>query len=232
MAANETLDNMRIDVMKDGSYKVSGRVPLSIMTLTRNAQKEAIGWEEKQVLPVKDVYMLCRCGHSENKPYCDGNHVKENFDGTEVASKEPFEVGAKQIRGGDHILHDNIKFCVGAEFCDRLGGVWQLTEASEENCGLADPDDAAHYVKKAHQFATEEACLCPSGRLVMHRITEDGADIVIEPAYDKPGIALIEDPVYKSSGAIWVRGGIKIYDANGEPYETRNRVTLCRCGAS
>jgi CDGSH-type Zn-finger protein len=31
---------------------------------------------------------------------------------------------------------------------------------------------------------------------------------------------------------IWVRGGICIESADGTPYEVRNRVTLCRCGAS
>jgi CDGSH-type Zn-finger protein len=24
---------------------------------------------------------LCRCGHSTKKPYCDGNHKKNNFEG-------------------------------------------------------------------------------------------------------------------------------------------------------
>ncbi|NNE56133.1 MAG: hypothetical protein HKN32_08940 [Flavobacteriales bacterium] len=27
------------------------------------------------------VTALCRCGHSSNKPYCDGSHTKEDFQG-------------------------------------------------------------------------------------------------------------------------------------------------------
>lgn len=29
----------------------------------------------------KEVATLCRCGHSQNKPYCDGTHRKINFQG-------------------------------------------------------------------------------------------------------------------------------------------------------
>ena len=29
-----------------------------------------------------------------------------------------------------------------------------------------------------------------------------------------------------------MRGGIRIESSDGEAYETRNRVTLCRCGLS
>ncbi|MEE9414337.1 MAG: CDGSH iron-sulfur domain-containing protein, partial [Acidimicrobiales bacterium] len=35
-----------------------------------------------------------------------------------------------------------------------------------------------------------------------------------------------------TDGPIWVSGGISVERSNGEQLETRNRVTLCRCGQS
>jgi hypothetical protein len=34
------------------------------------------------------------------------------------------------------------------------------------------------------------------------------------------------------SGPLWVHGGIGVIGADGFAYEVRNRVALCRCGAS
>lgn len=34
------------------------------------------------------------------------------------------------------------------------------------------------------------------------------------------------------ASALWVTGGIPILRADGQPWETRNRVMLCRCGHS
>ena len=53
----------------------------------------------------------------------------------------------------------------------------------------------------------------------------------IEPELPQ-SIGVVEDPALGCSGPLWVRGGITVESENGIPYESRNRVTLCRCGAS
>jgi CDGSH-type Zn-finger protein len=45
-------------------------------------------------------------------------------------------------------------------------------------------------------------------------------------------IGIVEDPSLNCSGPLWIRGDITIESSDGTQYEKRNRVTLCRCGAS
>ena len=63
---------------------------------------------------------------------------------------------------------------------------------------------------------------CPSGTLTY--TLEPGGDI-IEPDLPRE-ISVIPD------GPMWVSGGITVERGDGKPLETRNRVTLCRCGHS
>ena len=231
MLVNSSNKAMRIDVLPNGPYKISGGVPLSIVNIVRNADGEAVGWEDMGTLPQKDVYFLCRCGESKSLPYCDGAHVAAGFDGTEIADKEPFEQGAEYIKGEGITLADKVELCMGAGFCHRLGGVWNLTQITKENSGLSDTIEAAELVQKTQAAATEQACLCPSGRLVMYRSSED-EECAVEPEFEPPSIALIQDTVAGLSSALWLRGNIPVFDAEGKPYELRNRVTLCRCGRS
>ena len=63
---------------------------------------------------------------------------------------------------------------------------------------------------------------CPSGTLA-YALEPDGENL--EP--DLPvEISVTPD------GALWLSGGITVERSDGQPFETRNRVTLCRCGNS
>ena len=203
----------KVKVTKHGPYLVSGGVPLAEQKICVDTDGQCHGWEEGQSYPVEECYALCRCGHSQDKPYCDGAHARIKFDGKETVGNTPYVEQARELDGPNLRLTDAESFCAGAGFCDRAGGAWRLTTQS------ADP--------AAKQTAIEESCDCPSGRLVAWE--KDGQ--AIEPDFE-PSIGLVENTQAKKMGPIWVRGGIPVESSDGKTYETRNRVTLCRCGRS
>ena len=209
----KTTSNPKVKVTKDGPYLVSGGVPLSEQNPGVDAEQQCHGWQEGKKFPAQETYALCRCGHSQNKPFCDGNHVKAHFNGTETASNQPYVEQARVTNGPNLTLTDAEEFCVSARFCHRAGGTWTLTEESD------DPE--------ARKTAIEEAADCPSGRL----ITWDTEWKPIAPQYEA-SIGLAYDTQFNKIGPIWVRGGIPIESADGKTYEVRNKVTLCRCGKS
>ena len=61
-----TTTNTTIEVLKGGPLLVYGNIIV----------KDKEGNEERK----SKVTAFCRCGQSQNKPYCDGSHVKEQFD--------------------------------------------------------------------------------------------------------------------------------------------------------
>ena len=66
------MSDVSVTPVENGPYKVSG--PIS---LTDPAGNEIIA-------PGKTIF-LCRCGHSNDKPFCDGSHAAAGFDGTIAA---------------------------------------------------------------------------------------------------------------------------------------------------
>ncbi|MDD2363513.1 MAG: CDGSH iron-sulfur domain-containing protein [Eubacteriales bacterium] len=206
--------NPQIKIIKDGPYVVTGNVPLVEKIITPHGEKSYV-YEDGRELPQANTYTLCRCGKSKNPPFCDGRHINENFDGTETASKDDYIDRVKQrILGPDMELYDDGR-CAYARFCHReAGDAWELVEMTDE-------DD------EIREEAIKAACQCPSGRLVL--TDEDGQ--VIETEYD-PTIEVLQDSEMGVSGPLSVKGGIPIVSADGETYEVRNRITLCRCGKS
>ncbi len=205
---------MKIVVSKDGPYVVSGNIPLSMQIITPNKEGMSWDWKQAKEFDTQDEYSLCRCGQSKNKPFCDGTHTKIRFDGTERATRKPFVRQAEVFDGPTLALSDAEDLCAFARFCDPGGKIWSLIEETD------DP--------KIRELAVREANHCPAGRLVVH---DKKTDKDIENKLP-PSIGVIEDPALGCSGPLWVRGGVTIESHDGKPYEVRNRVTLCRCGAS
>ncbi|HEY3439670.1 MAG TPA: CDGSH iron-sulfur domain-containing protein [Paludibaculum sp.] len=203
----------KVVALKDGPYEVQGAVPMSWQTITTNEQGESVAWEEGDRIPAGDRAHLCRCGQSANKPFCDGSHRTVRFDGTETASRAAYLDQARTVEGPEVTLTDAKHLCAFARFCDAKGLAWKAARREGE---------------EARGIVLDEAGNCPGGRLVAwDRDTQHA----IEPAFS-PSIGLVQDPAQGISGPIWVRGGIPVLAADGTPYEVRNRVALCRCGAS
>jgi CDGSH-type Zn-finger protein len=67
------MSNAEIQVTNSGPYVVTGPVIL------KDADGNVYDTGDRNAV-------LCRCGHSGNKPFCDGTHKKIGFDATERAS--------------------------------------------------------------------------------------------------------------------------------------------------
>ena len=203
--------NAKIKILKDGPYVVTGNVPLSEKIIVPKGK--AYEFKEGRQLPQAEEYTLCRCGKSKNPPFCDGSHIKANFDGTEIASRDSYADRAEIIEGPGLDLMDDGR-CAYARFCHQENGsAWDLTRKS----------DISENRAQAIQAASE----CPAGRLT----AVDKSKSLIEPEYE-PCIEILQDPECKVSGPIAVKGGIPIEASDGDVYEIRNRVALCRCGYS
>lgn len=203
----------KIKILRNGPYQVRGDVPLRQARIQRDRDDVAERWVAGRDYPLDSPYHLCRCGRSRTKPFCDGAHAETGFEGRETPERDTYHDRAQRREGETVDLLDDPSLCVGATFCDREGSVWRLVDES------GDP--------AKRDLAIQEACACPAGRLTV--VDKDGA--AVDPELPQ-AIELVEDTGRACRGPLWVKGGIPVEGPDGEVYETRNRVTLCRCGES
>lgn len=60
-SSGETYEKSRIDIVKKGPLHIKGDITLEGISFSTNANKQK--------------YSLCRCGASQNKPFCDYSHA-------------------------------------------------------------------------------------------------------------------------------------------------------------
>ena len=200
-------DEQQITIAEGGPYLVSGSVPLKTKAPVMSEHGEPLTWKAEPHVETRDRYALCRCGQSANKPFCDGTHARVEWDATEHGPEGTYAERAKSHGGEGIEVFDDRPMCVHAGFCgNKVTNVWKMAAKTGDS------------QIRAEAMAMIERC--PSGAL-----TYEVDGVAIEP--DLPAeVSIIPD------GPLWVSGGIPITGSDGSQIETRNRVTLCRCGHS
>ena len=198
-----------ITVRPRGPYLVRGNIPLVRMNQVMTEYGEPIDWKMEGTFQSSETYRLCRSGRSKIKPFCDGTHTMVDFDGTETADTGPISSREKEFEGEKVLVKDDHSLCVHAGYCgNRLTNVWELVKQSGDTQVLSQ--------------IIQMVEMCPSGTL----------SYVPDGGTESAELHLPKEVAVISNGPLWVRGGIRVVRRDGKPLETRNRVTLCRCGAS
>jgi CDGSH-type Zn-finger protein len=188
----------RITLRENGPYLVEGMPPLF----------DAAG----ESTETKETFALCRCGGSSTKPFCDGTHRTNDFDGTEAADRSPIGSRRKAYRAEGVTVFDDRSVCAHAGYCtDGLAAVFSSKQTPWIDPSRAPAEEIVRVVSR-----------CPSGALAYALGDSD------EPVVDRgePGISASAD------GPYMVRGRVTLVSTDGTRYEARSPYTLCRCGGS
>lgn len=156
------------------------------------------------------VASLCRCGASNNKPYCDGSHVAAKFSG----EKEPNRREDKTIEyvGKEITIFDNRGVCSADGACVR--GSPNVFRKDKKPSWIF-PD--AESVRKSIETIEN----CPSGALSYKIRTQHIQNMDREPAIK-----------VAKNGPLEFVGWIRLIDDMESRSESHEHYTLCRCGGS
>jgi CDGSH-type Zn-finger protein len=152
---------------------------------------------------------LCRCGGSENKPFCDGTHARIGFSSEKLEGRVPDQ--RDDYEGQEITVHDNRGICAHAGYCtDGLPSVFRLRKEPFVDADAADAGQIVETVRK-----------CPSGALSYsvgggeHKDRKGAPSVFVAP-----------------NGPYVVSGGPGLAGTEFGKGASTEHFTLCRCGGS
>lgn len=186
------------------------RGPYYYLTNFEPQESEALTNSKDEKLYHLNASVLCRCGASQNKPFCDGTHGKIGF----CDQKETDGHLDKRIDyvGRDITIHDNRGICSHAGHC--TGALPSVFKLGQEP--WIDPDGASK------EEIIETIKKCPSGAL---SYSVDGVEYRDQDR--EPFVTVSKNGPYE------VAGGIEVVGHNNRAEKvSEEHCTLCRCGSS
>jgi CDGSH-type Zn-finger protein len=174
--------------------------------LVNNLKKFA---NQKGAIDTIETMALCRCGKSDNKPFCDGTHVKIGFS----SEKKDGRVKDKRdnYKGKKITIHDNRGICAHAGYC--TGGLSSVFRLRHEPWINPDGTTVEEIIKTIRK--------CPSGALsytiedIEYRNRDGVPSIFVAP-----------------NGPYVVSGSPDINDVEFGEGASKEHFTMCRCGGS
>lgn len=164
--------------------------------------------EKGESFSLKEKSLLCRCGKSKDKPYCDGSHNETGL--YEVRLEGCPSVPLKSYTGEEVVIHFRPQLCYHSENCVRgLPEVFNRFKRPWVNANGA-----------GYEAIIEQIGKCPSGAL-----SYTGREGDVRP--------LPEDSIIiRKNGPYVVRGDIRLVTGEDIAPHTAERYSLCRCGKS
>jgi CDGSH-type Zn-finger protein len=164
---------------------------------------------QKGAIDTKESISLCRCGASNNKPFCDGTHKTNGFSSSKLDGRVKDQLD--HYKGKKITIHDNRGICAHAGRCtDGLASVFHLKEEPWIYPDSATAEEIISTIKK-----------CPSGALsytmdeVKGHTGEGDPSIFIAP-----------------NGPYVVTGSPELKDTERAEGASKEHFTMCRCGGS
>jgi methylamine---glutamate N-methyltransferase subunit C len=185
--------NSKITTLKNG--------PLKLVSMQQIISRDGAP------VPAKKTAMLCTCGHSRGKPFCDGAHAAADFTSERRIDAEILQ----EYPGKEVTVYFNRSICSGAGSCVReLPTVFKSGDGA--NWIFPDNDSVDKIIERVKG--------CPSGALAY----SVGGEVIVDERVEET-ITIIKDGPYNVEGVALERESSPTH-CSGSKY------SLCRCGYS